>query len=107
MKIKALSLLLALISCVALFVVPVSASGDIEFSLDVNDRDTDISYQEEDETNVYGEVVNAEEQKELETKRNVYIFVLVILLIISVAILVVTIKRAKQEKDAIGKPNEK
>ncbi len=96
MKIKIFSILFAVISCVSLFIVPVSASGSVELPIDVNERYTDISYV--DETNVYGEVVTEEEQQELETKKTVYIAVLSVLLIISIIILIVTVKRAKEDK---------
>ncbi len=96
MKIKILSILFAVISCVSLFIVPVSASGSVELPIDVNERYTDISYV--DETNVYGEVVTEEEQQELETKKTVYIAVLSVLLVISIIILIVTVKRAKEDK---------
>ncbi|MBE6752145.1 MAG: hypothetical protein E7556_06415 [Ruminococcaceae bacterium] len=96
MKLKILSILFAVISCVSLFIVPVSASGSVELPIDVNERYTDISYV--DETNVYGEVVTEEEQQELETKRTVYIAVLSVLLVISIIILIVTVKRAKEDK---------
>lgn len=96
MKLKILSILFAVISCVSLFIVPVSASGSVELPIDVNERYTDISYI--DETNVYGEVVTEEEQQELETKKTVYIAVLSVLLVISIIILIVTVKRAKEDK---------
>ncbi|MBQ6936050.1 MAG: hypothetical protein IJN49_05805 [Clostridia bacterium] len=96
MKIKILSILFVVISCVSLFVIPVSASGSVELPIDVNERYTDISYI--DETNVYGEVVTEEEQQELQTNKNVYIVILSVLLVISIVILVVTVKRAKDDK---------
>lgn len=96
MRIKMLSVVFAIISCISLFIVPVSASGSVELPIDVNEKYTDISYV--DETNVYGEVVTEEEQQELETKKTVYIAILSILLVISIIILVVTVKRAKEDK---------
>ena len=94
MKIKVLSVIFAILSCVSLFIVPVSAS--VELPIDVEERYTDITYL--DETNVYGEVVNAEEEQELQTKKNVYITVLSVLLVISIIVLIVTLKRAKEDK---------
>ena len=94
MKIKVLSVIFAILSCISLFIVPVSAS--VELPIDVEERYTDISYL--DETNVYGEVVNAEEEQELQTKKTVYIAVLSVLLVISIIILIVTLKRAKEDK---------
>lgn len=94
MKIKILSIIFAILSCVSLFIVPVSAS--VELPIDVEERYTDITYL--DETNVYGEVVNAEEEQELQTKKTVYIAVLSVLLVISIIILIVTLKRAKEDK---------
>lgn len=94
MKIKVLSIIFAILSCVSLFIVPVSAS--VELPIDVEERYTDITYL--DETNVYGEVVNAEEEQELQTKKTVYIAVLSVLLVISIVILIVTLKRAKDDK---------
>ena len=94
MKIKVLSIIFAILSCVSLFIVPVSAS--VELPIDVEERYTDITYL--DETNVYGEVVNAEEEQELQTKKTVYIAVLSVLLVISIIILIVTLKRAKDDK---------
>ncbi len=94
MKLKILSIIFAIISCVSLFIVPVSAS--VELPIDVEERYTDITYL--DETNVYGEVINAEEEKEMETKKTVYIVVLSVLLVISIIILIVTLKRAKDDK---------
>lgn len=96
MKLKILSILFAVISCVSLFIVPVSASGSVELPIDVNERYTDISYV--DETNVYGEVVTEEEQQDLQTKKTVYIVILSILLVISIIVLIVTVKRAKEDK---------
>jgi len=96
MRIKILSILFAVVSCVSIFILPVSASGSVELPIDVNERYTDISYV--DETNVYGEVVTEEEQQELETKKTVYIAVLSVLLVISIIILIVTVKRAKEDK---------
>lgn len=96
MKLKLLSIFFVVISCISLFIVPVSASGSVELPIDVNERYTDISYI--DETNVYGEVVTEEEQQELETKKTVYIAVLSVLLVISIIILIVTVKRAKEDK---------
>ncbi|MBO5857561.1 MAG: hypothetical protein J6Q87_04870 [Clostridia bacterium] len=94
MKIKILSIVFAIISCVSLFIIPVSAS--VELPIDVNERYTDISYV--DETNVYGEVVTEEEQQDLQTKKTVYIVILSILLVISIVILIITVKRAKEDK---------
>lgn len=96
MKLKILSVLFVLISVVSIFVVPVSATAEIEFTVDVNERYTDISYL--DETNAYGEIINSEEDKELQSKKTIYIVVLSILLVISIVILVVTLKRAKEDK---------
>ncbi len=93
MKIKILSVVFAIISCVSLFILPVSAS--VELPIDVEERYTDITYL--DETNVYGEVINSEEEQELQTKKTVYIVVLSILLVISIIILIVTLKRAKED----------
>ena len=94
MKIKILSIIFAILSCVSLFIVPVSAS--VELPIDVEERYTDITYL--DETNVYGEVINAEEEQDLQTKKTVYIAVLSVLLVISIIILIVTLKRAKEDK---------
>lgn len=103
MKLKILALILTLMSLSLLFVLPASAGMNIELPIDVEERYTDIEYEQEDVTNIYGEIIDEEVQKELETKKTVYIIVLVVLLIISIVILVVTIKRAKAEKDAIEK----
>ena len=94
MKLKLLSVVFAIITCVSLFILPVSAS--VELPIDVEERYTDITYL--DETNIYGEVINAEEEQELQTKKTVYIVVLSILLVISIVILIVTLKRAKEDK---------
>ncbi len=94
MKIKVLSVIFAILSCVSLFIVPVSAS--VELPIDVEERYTDITYL--DETNVYGEVINAEEEQDLQTKKTVYIAVLSVLLVISIIVLIVTLKRAKEDK---------
>ena len=101
MKIKVLSIIFTILSCVSLFIVPASAGMEFELPIDVDERYTDIEYEEEDETNVYGEIIDEEAQKELETKKTIYIIVLVVLLIISIIILIVTIKRAKNEKEEI------
>ena len=93
MKIKLLSIIFVVISCV-FFIIPVSAS--VELPIDVSERFTDITYL--DETNVYGEVVNEEEEQELQTKKTVYIAVLSVLLVVSIIILIVTLKRAKDDK---------
>ena len=94
MKLKLLSIVFAIISCILLFIIPVSAS--VELPIDVNERYTDISYV--DETNVYGEVVTEEEQQDLQTKKTVYIVILSILLVISIIVLIVTVKRAKEDR---------
>lgn len=94
MKIKLLSVIFVVISCVSLFIIPVSAS--VELPIDVSERFTDITYL--DETNVYGEVVNEEEEQELQTKKTVYIAVLTVLLVISIVVLIVTLKKAKEDK---------
>ena len=94
MKIKVLSVVFAITSCISMFIIPVSAS--VELPIDVEERYTDITYL--DETNVYGEVVNAEEEQELQTKKTVYIAVLSVLLVISIIVLIVTLKRAKDDK---------
>ena len=96
MKIKILSILFVVISCVSLFVIPVSASGSVELPIDVNERYTDISYI--DETNVYGEVVTEEEKQEVQAKKTVYIVILSVLLVVSIIILIITVKRAKDDK---------
>lgn len=94
MKIKLLSVIFVVISCVSLFIIPVSAS--VELPIDVSERFTDITYL--DETNVYGEVVNEKEEQELQTKKTVYIAVLTVLLVISIVVLIVTLKKAKDDK---------
>ena len=94
MKIKVLSIIFAIFSCVSLFILPVSAS--VELPIDVEERYTDITYL--DETNVYGEVIDAEEEQEMQTKKTVYITVLLVLLVISIIVLIVTLKRAKEDK---------
>ena len=94
MKIKVLSIIFAVFSCVSLFILPVSAS--VELPIDVEERYTDITYL--DETNVYGEVIDAEEEQEMQTKKTVYITVLLVLLVISIIVLIVTLKRAKEDK---------
>ncbi len=96
MKLKILSLMLALIACASLFILPVSASGEFQFTVDVNERYTDISYV--DETNALGEVISSEEDKDIESKKTVYITVLTVLLVISIIILVLTLKKAKEDK---------
>ena len=103
MKLKVLSIIFAIFSCVSLFMVPVSAS--VELPIDVEERYTDITYL--DETNVYGEVVNSEEEQELQTKKTVYIAVLSVLLVISIVILIVTLKRAKDDKLLKDEPENK
>ena len=96
MKLKIFSVLFVLISVVSVFVLPVSASEEVQLPIDVNERYTDISYV--DETNIYGEIINSEADKELQSKKTVYIVVLLILLVVSIVILVVTLKRAKEDK---------
>ena len=96
MKFKIFLVLVVLVSIFSMLVVPVSATAEIEFTVDVNERYTDISYI--DETNAYGEIINSEEDEELQSKKTVYIAVLSILLVISIVVLVVTLKRAKEDK---------
>lgn len=96
MKLKIFSVLFVLISVVSVFVLPVSASEEVQLPIDVNERYTDISYV--DETNICGEIINSEADKELQSKKTVYIVVLLILLVVSIVILVVTLKRAKEDK---------
>lgn len=96
MKLKLFSIFMALIICMSVFILPVSASGDFYFPIDVDERYTDISYV--DETNVLGEVVTDDEEEDLENKKTIYIAVLSVLLVISIIILIVTLKRAKDDK---------
>ena len=96
MKIKVLSIIFVIISCVLLFLVPVSASDEFQFTVDVNERYTDISYV--DETNALGEVISDEEDEAIESKKNTYIVILSVLLVVSVIILIVTLKKAKEDK---------
>lgn len=70
--------------------------GELELTLDVNKRYTDISDEaESDNLFLYGE----QEQKEKDTKRNTYIGVLSVALIIAVVILVITLKKVPKEDD--------
>ncbi len=70
--------------------------GELELTIDVNRRYTDIAEEaESDNLFLYGE--KAEEEKN--SKRNTYIAVLSVALVIAVVILVLTLKRVPKEED--------
>ena len=70
--------------------------GELELTLDVNKRYTDISEEaESDNLFLYGE----QAEKEKNTKRNTYIAILSVALVVAVVILVVTLKKVPKEDD--------
>ncbi len=70
--------------------------GELELTIDVNKRYTDISdVAESDNLFLYGE----KEEEEKNTKRNTYIAVLSVALVVSVIILVISLKRVPKEED--------
>ncbi len=74
----------------------VAEEGELELTIDVNKRYTDIAEEaESDNLFLYGE--KAEEEKN--AKRNTYIAVLSVALVIAVVILVLTLKRVPKEED--------
>lgn len=96
MKMKILPIIFAMVASISLFIIPVSASVEIELPIDVTELYTDINYL--DETNVYGEVVTEDDEKELDTKKHIYIAILCVLFVVALIILIVTVKRAKDDK---------
>lgn len=70
---------------------------EIEFTLDVNERYTDII--EVSEGDIHQNVGKTDDEKNSESKRIVYIAVLVAALVVSVIILIVTLKRVPAEED--------
>ncbi len=97
--------ILAVLLCV-LVVLPcclpfAAAKGEketeIEFTLDPNERYTDII--EVSDGDILNAVAKSEEDKNSDAKRTVYIAVLVAAFVVSVVVLVVTLKRVPDEKD--------
>ena len=77
-------------------VVVAAEEGEMELTIDVNRRYTDIAEQaENDNLFLYGE----KEEEEKNTKRNTYIAVLSVALVVSVIILVISLKRVPKEDD--------
>lgn len=70
--------------------------GELELTLDVNKRYTDISDEAvSDNLFLYGE----QEEKEKDAKRNTYIAILSVALVIAVVILVISLKRVPKEDE--------
>lgn len=70
--------------------------GELELTIDVNKRYTDISEEaESDNLFLYGE----KEEETKNAKRNTYIAVLSVALVVAVIILVVSLKRVPKEED--------
>ncbi len=70
--------------------------GEIELTIDVNERYTDISdVAESDNLFLYGE----KEEEAKNVKRNTYIAVLSVALVVAVIILVISLKRVPKEED--------
>ena len=97
MKCKLLALFLALVFMLGSFSVVCMGSEEdgLTFTVDVNERYTDISELGEGE-NLFGTNPDKEER---ETKKTIYISVLVVALVISVIVLVLALKRVPDEKN--------
>ena len=70
---------------------------EVEFTLDVNERYTNII--EVSDGDVLNSVAKADEDENSESKRIVYIAVLVTALVVSVVVLIVTLKRVPDEEN--------
>ncbi len=70
---------------------------EFKFTLDVNERYTDIK--ELDEDDIHNAVGKTEDEQKKESKRIIYISVLVAALVVSVVVLVVTLKRVPDEDE--------
>lgn len=74
----------------------VTEEGELELTIDVNERYTDIAEEaESDNLFLYGE----KEEEEKNVKRNTYVAVLSVALVISIIILVITLRRVPKEED--------
>ena len=90
-----LSLLVAFTVCCPL-ALAADEEGEIELTLDVNKRYTDISDEAvSDNLFLYGE----QEEKEKDTKRNTYIVILSAALVVAVVILVISLKKVPKEDE--------
>ena len=70
--------------------------GELELTIDVNKRYTDIAEEaESDNLFLYGE----KEEEEKNVKRNTYVAVLSVALVIAIIILVITLRRVPKEED--------
>ena len=70
--------------------------GELELTIDVNKRYTDISEEaENDNLFLYGK----KEKEEKDAKRNTYIAVLSVALVVAVVILAISLKRVPKEED--------
>ena len=73
-----------------------SEEGELELTIDVNERYTDIAEEaESDNLFLYGEI----EEEEKNVKRNTYVAVLSVALVIAIIILVITLRRVPKEED--------
>ncbi len=97
MKTRVIALLLCVLSIFTLFSVVACAAteqAELEITIDVNKRYTDILYPEE----VNDPLLELDSnKKEMENKRNIYVTVLVVLLVIAIGILIYTLKKAPSE----------
>ncbi len=92
---KLVSVLLCVLVLLSICAPVCFAEGDeLELTIDVNKRYTDISMIEDDP------FLSQESQaKKEEQNRNTYIIILVVLLIISICVLIFTLKKVPSEKE--------
>ncbi len=98
MKIKFFSLMLSILMLFSVAVPAVCAAtegAEFELTLVVNNRYTDIYFEEE----LNDPYLNMDSEKEeLENKRNIYVAILGVLLVIAVGVLIYTLKKAPNEE---------
>ncbi len=92
---KFISIVLCVVVLLSVCAPVCFAEGDeIELTIDVNKRYTDISMIEDDPY-----LSEDSQTKKEEQNRNTYIIILVILLIISICVLIFTLKKVPSEKE--------
>ncbi len=100
MKRKIFSLILTFVVLLGVFVpVAYAEEDDIELTIDVNKRYTDISYYDE----VSDPLLDLGAEREAkENRRNIYIAILVILLVVAIVVFVFTIRRVPDEQETLA-----
>lgn len=90
---KTVSLILAVVTLISVF-APLCFAEEFVFTLDENERYTDISYVDENERELY---FGGDAPKGI--SKGSYVAILSVLLVIAVAVLVVTLRKGRIEKE--------